>query len=306
MGIPVASGLTTKSGIYIPEIWSGKLLVAFMATSVFPFITTNEYEEEITKHGDTVNIGTVPDLEVRPYKIGEDLQYDDPVPEKIQLVVDKGYYYGVNIDKVEEKQSKAKYVDKWAENGSYQLKKNVDTQIFSTVYADVAAENAGDLAGKESASVNLGKTGAPVELTKDNIVEKICECGQVLDEQEVPQEGRYFILPAWAATRIKASELKDASVSGDGTSIARNGRLGIIDRFTLYQSNHVASVTDGTDKAFHMLFGHKDALAFASQLVENEIIPNPKRFGKLLRGLQVFGFKTVRDYAMGDLYAVAG
>ncbi len=50
----------------------------------------------------------------------------------------------------------------------------------------------------------------------------------------------------WVCGMIKKSELKDASLAGDGTSIVRNGRLGIIDRFTLYCSNNLANAAGVT------------------------------------------------------------
>ena len=59
----------------------------------------------------------------------------------------------------------------------------------------------------------------------------------MLDEQNIPEQGRWIVMPAWAAALIKASELRQAYLSGDQTSILRNGRLGMIDRFTLYVSN---------------------------------------------------------------------
>ena len=43
-GYPVASGLTTHSGTYTPEIWAGKTLVKFYTATVFGAITNTDYE----------------------------------------------------------------------------------------------------------------------------------------------------------------------------------------------------------------------------------------------------------------------
>jgi hypothetical protein len=51
--------------------------------------------------------------------------------------------------------------------------------------------------------------------------------------------------------------------------------------------------------------GHKSALTFASQLVKNEILPNPHDFGQLMRGLQVFGYEVIKPVSMLDLYCYA-
>jgi hypothetical protein len=102
------------------------------------------------------------------------------------------------------------------------------------------------------------------------------------------------------AALIKRSELRDASLTGDGVSMLRNGRLGMIDRFTLYASNLLPF--SSTDGAHSMFFGHSHGLTFASQLTKVETLRAESTFGTILRGLQVFGFKVVDGTSIGILY----
>jgi len=184
-----------------------------------------------------VIIRTVPDITIRAYKIGQSLNYERPQSGNVELLIDQGNYYAVAINDVEKKQADINYVDKWAEDASEGMKIAVDTAILSNVPADVNAYNTGDEAGKISGGVDLGEAdtdgSSAYELTKSTIVDKVVECGQVLDEQSIPQTNRWFVLPAWACTRIKISELAEASYSGDGVSTKRNGRIGKIDHFEL-------------------------------------------------------------------------
>ena len=138
--------------------------------------------------------------------------------------------------------------------------------------------------------ITLGTTGVPLNLvarpdgTNVEIMDLIVWMGQALDEQNIPETGRWLILPAWACSLLKRSELRDASLTGDGVSPARNGRLGMIDRFTLYKSNLLpANVIYG---------GHPHALTFASQLTKVETLRAESSFGNILRGLQIYGFKV--------------
>ena len=94
-------------------------------------------------------------------------------------------------------------------------------------------------------------------------------------------------------------------ITGDSASPIRNGLVGSIDRFTIYSSNLLSSVADSGHSCTNMLFGHKSALTFASQLVENQLIDNPQDFGKLMRGLQVYGYKVVKKQSIGRLYGYA-
>jgi len=298
------------SGTYIPEIWSGKLLEKFYTATVFAAISNTDYEGEIKNHGDKVIIRTVPDITINDYEIGQSLDYERPRSANIELLIDQGKYYAFNVNEVEKKQADINYVDRWAEDASEQLKISIDSDILSAVYASAATANKGATAGVISGGIDLGTTGtnggSAEALTNGTVVDKMVECGQVLDEQNVPNNNRWFVLPAWMATRIKLSELSEASYAGDGTSMMRNGRIGIINNFELFVSNQVYSVAEGTATLYYPIFGHKSAITFASQLVNNEMIPNPDDFGQLMRGLQVYGYKVVKPDAMGTVCCTIG
>jgi len=125
------------------------------------------------------------------------------------------------------------------------------------------------------------------------------------DEQDAPETDRWMVIPPWMRTRSLLGELKDASLTGDGKSTLRNGRLGVIDRFTIYNSNNLDWVDDSTygSKAWHMLAGHISGLTFASQFTEMDALPNPRDFGQLVRGLQVFGYSVIKPISIVDFYA---
>lgn len=304
-----STGYSGMSGNYIPEIWSGKLLEKFYTATVFAAISNTDYEGEISGMGDKVIIRTIPNITIKKYKIGMDLDYENPKGETVELLINKGDYFGFVINDLERKQADIAFVDKWAEDASEQMKISIDSDILADIPADAHVDNAGTTAGKISESVNLGTTNtdgsSAFGLGKGTVIDKIVECGLVLDEQNMPETSRWFVLPSWACARIKLSELKDASLTGDGKSTLRNGRTGMIDRFEIYSSNNILPVTESTVKCYSAIFGHKSALTFASQLTENETIPNPRDFGKLMRGLQVYGYEVIHPESMGTLYCKA-
>ena len=91
MAFPVASGVTTPpiypagsagnglSGTgYIPEIWSGKLIEKFYASTVLAAISNTDYEGEIKGHGDKVNIRTKPTITIHDYQSDGLLGLDRP------------------------------------------------------------------------------------------------------------------------------------------------------------------------------------------------------------------------------------
>lgn len=266
-------------------------------------ISNTEYEGEIQDQGDKVVIRTTPTITVRSYVKGQTLQYENPDSSPVELLIDKGQYFAFTVDDVDKIQSDINLMDDWSTDASMQMKIEVDREILGAVWADAAAENRGVTAGKISGSFNMGATGSPVQLTRTNILDYIVDAGTILDEQNVPNEDRWFVLPAWAAGLLKKSDLKDASLTGDATSVLRNGRVGSIDNFAIYKSNLVNSVTDGAFTAYNIIFGHKASLTFAAQFTRTETLRAESTFGDLIRGLLVYGFEVIKPDAMGVLYA---
>jgi len=320
MAFPIAvAGPTTSLGGtvntlaangFIPEIWSGKLVEKFYATTVLAAISNTNYEGEIKNKGDKVRIRTKPTITIRNYAADGILAIDRPVGSVIDLLIDKGKYFNLALDDVMDIQSDINNMSLWSEDAAEQMKIVVDTDVLLGLLGTPAAANRGATAGAISANINLGVTATPVPVVAGSptagqvtILDLILRMGQVLDEQNIPETGRWVIIPAWAATRIKQSELRQAYLSGDATSMLRNGRLGMIDRFTLYSSNLLPKgpVTGPPALAageFVFYAGHAHGLTFASQINKVETLRSEQTFSNLLRGLQVYGYKVIDGTAL--------
>lgn len=292
-GVPsLASDSTSK---FIPAIWSKKLVVKFYAATVFTDIANTDYEGEIQAYGDEVIIRQVPDITVNNYVKGAGLTYENPEKANTSLVIDQGKYFAFNLWDIDKYQSDLNLMNDWATDGSEQMKIAVDTDVLAAIPSDAHGSNAGATAGAISGDIDLGVAATPVTWDKTTALDLLVDYGTVLDEQNVPENNRWVILPAKACGMIKKSDLKDASLAGDGTSILRNGRVGMIDRFTIYMSNNL-NVAGGE---YDVIFGQKTALTFASQITEMEDLPNPDDFGRLVRSLNVYGFEVVKPEALG-------
>ena len=297
MSFPVAPPRTVNySGNFIPEIWSGKLIKNFYDATVLAAISNTDYEGEIRQYGDTVNIRTTPELTIRTYQKGMTLQVENPDKPKLQLVIDKGEYFAAVEDDVDKVQSDINLMDTWSKDASERMKIKIDQRVLTDMLPGIAAINKGATAGRISANINLGTTAAPVAVTKTNVLDFIVDIGTVLDEANCPEGDRFIVIPAKMAGMIKKSDLKDASLTGDGTSVLRNGRLGMIDRFTVYMS-HNLNVSSGK---FSIVAGHKMGLTFASQMTNMETIRSETTFGNIVRGLQVYGYKVVKPEALSQ------
>jgi hypothetical protein len=290
----------------VPEIWSGKLIEKFYSATVLAAIANTDYEGEISNKGDKVKIRTKPTITIRDYTIDQSLVVERPSASTVELTIDFAKYFNEVLDDVMELQSDMNLLSMWADDASEQLKIVIDTGVLALIDAGVAAANKGATAGRISGNINLGATAAPVSLTALNILDAIVDLGTALDEQNIPETGRWLVLPAWAAGLVKKSDLRNASISGDGVSLMRNGRLGMIDRFTIFASNLLPTAVEGTANATRIFAGHPHGLTFASQISKVETLRSESTFGTLLRGLQVYGAKVLDGIAIAELYAIKG
>ena len=297
MGFPVAAGRPNYSGNFIPEIWSGKLIENFYDATVLAAISNTNYEGEIRRMGDTVNIRTTPEITIKTYVKGQTLSVENPDKPKIQLVIDKGEYFACIEDDVDKVQADINMMDTWSKDASERMKIKIDQRVLTDILPDISALNKGATAGRISGNINLGTTGTPVAVTKTNVLEYLVDLGTVLDEANAPESDRFVVIPAKMAGLIKKSDLKDASLTGDSVSVLRNGRLGMIDRFTVYMSHNLNVAAGGK---FSVIAGHKMGFTFASQMTEMETLRAESTFGDIVRGLQVYGYKVVKGEALAQ------
>ena len=326
MAFPVATGSTTppvypaggtgnnfSTTGFIPEIWSGKLIEKFYASTVLAAISNTDYEGEIKNQGDKVRIRTKPTITIKDYRADGSLELERPQGSVVDLLIDKGKYFNCILDDVMDLQSDLNALSIWADDAGEQMKITIDTDVLRGILGQASPTNRGTTAGAISGDINLGVTGAPLTVwfadvgNEVSILNVLLRLGQVLDERNIPETGRWVVLPAWAATMIKQSELRQAYLSGDGVSMLRNGRLGMVDRFTIYVSNLSPSgTTVGQPGEYAIFAGHPHALTFASQVSKVETLRSEMTFGTILRGLQVYGYKVVDGTALAQAIVVKG
>ena len=302
MGVPIASGLPDYGPAgtinFLPELYSGKLVEKFYKTTCFGEIASTDYEGEIAGYGAQVKIRTIPDVTVSDYVIGAGLGAQYPTSNSVTLAIDQAKSFNVALSTVDMRQADVDMADIFANDGSIQLRIAADADMLQTIPPDVSADNQGTTAGADSNDINLGDSTTPRSLASTSVVDFLVDCGTVLDEQNVPDEGRWVVLPPWAVALFKKSDLRIASLAGDSVSILRNGKVGEVDRFTIYQSRNLLTQSS-PGPATYVMFGHSAGLTFASQIVECEMINNPNDFDYVIRGLMVFGYEVIGPKYVG-------
>lgn len=319
---PVAAPFNTTpsySGTFIPTLWSAKMNAKFYKATVFGEIANKNWEGEINNLGDKLIINNVPNLNISNYTAGTNLTYQVPTPSTVELNVDKGKYFAFQVNDVLEYQSKPKLIDTFSGDAAEQMKISIDSTVIFNTFTQAVAANRGATAGVNSGSYNLGTDTAPVTLTGANILPLITSLSSVLDEQNVPESDRWLLIDPATRQFLMQSNLAQAQFMGDDTSMIRNGKIGKIDRFTVYVSNNLPrgaagftyasgdgtegnTTSAGTAKRRAIIAGHTSAIAWAASMTKMETVRNQNDFGDYIRGLNVYGYSVVKPDAMA--YAV--
>lgn len=270
---------TTSEVNFIPEVFSKLLQAKFYSSSVLPSISNTDYEGEISGQGDKVVIRTVPSVTINDYT--GTITTQELTTAKVELLIDQAKYYSFKIDDVLAAQADINLLEGASSDAAEGMRVAVETSVLSSVVTGATT------------------IGAQTSITASNILTSILDQAKELDELNIPEEGRFIVLSPEFVSLLKQSELRQAYLTGDDTSPLRNGKVGVVDRFTVYQSNMLYTPGSGTDAGYtHVLAGHPKAISFASQFTNTETVRMESTFGDQVRGLKVYGSKVVTPDAL--------
>ena len=297
-------------GNWAPAIYSQKVLKYFRRASVAEAITNTDYTGEIENFGDTVNILKEPTITVASYARGTTVNTQELTDDQIQLTIDQGNYFAFKVDDIEERQAHVNWEALSTSAGAYTLKKAYDYNVLKEINDSAAGD-----------TTNLGAAGSAISCNTGNeCANYLSTASRVLDEQDAPQENRWFVAPPqfYEIMRQADAKLVDSSVIG-GASVLTNGLITdkTVHGFKMYQSNVLQVGSAGTAAShtfgpstnsgeFDSLFGHMSAVATASHIAKTEVIRDPDSFADVVRGLHVFGRKVLRGSGTGYTAVYAG
>ena len=142
-----------------------------------------------------------------------------------------------------------------------------------------------------------------VQMTKSTIYDQLVSLGVLLDDQEVPEDDRWVVLPPAAVKLVReAPEFIPSGVSSSYDKLVLNGRVGgSMAGFEVHKS---ARVSGNSTTGWHIMAGHKSAITFAMGFVETGMEDLIANFGKAYKSLNVYGAKVLdeRRKALTELF----
>ena len=307
VGYPVSAGQPNLSGVTVPVIWGKRFLEFFYQHTFLNEITDNQYASELKGFGDRFIIPGLPeDVVIGNYIDGQDLVISPVALTFKELFINLGTYFAFSITDVQKKQSGWRWDGAFAEHMAKKMKIFIEKSYINTNYATGDAYNMGTAAGAVTGMLNFGASGSPRGIGPTGVVQLFTDMHQALEENNVPEEDIYVLCPPWLVNVLKNSTLKFAYATGDKTSPLRNGLVGEVDGFKIFNTNLITPISDTYNAAAHncynVMFGIKKAVSFITQMTETETKRNPYAPADIVSGIQIYGYKTFLPKGLGNAY----
>ena len=300
------SGQTNS--FFLPKIYSKKVLNFFRKASVVEAITNTDYAGEISAFGDSVRIIKEPVISVSDYTRGSDTTQTKLTDQEITLVVDSAKAFKFIVDDIETNMSHVNFKEVATSSAAYALRDSYDAAVIASMFSGVSTSGPDHVLGADASAATqtmgqhqggsnsidlLGSDG-----TGTDPLDVMSFMAKLLDEQSVPEEGRWFVAPPSFYNELAQSGSKLLSVDFNaGQGSIRNGLVssGKLRGFDMYKSNNVAAASTATGK---ILAGHISSTATAQTIISTEVLRDPTSFGDIVRGLHVYGANVLRPEAL--------
>jgi hypothetical protein len=272
---------------FLPEVYSALMLTSLKKAHVFaqPGVVNRDYEGEIRGQGDTVRIRSLSRPTIATYTKGSTTITPEQLTDAQRaLYIDQAKYFAFELDDIDAAQSVGGELSTALTEATYGLR-DVADQYVASLYT--GAQSANQIGTVSVTTAALAYT----QLRKLSVK---------LDEANVPQEGRWVVVPPWYHGLLLEDD-RFVRVDASGTSAGlRNGVIGQALGFDVMKSNNAPLVT-GDDYA--VIAGHPSAISYAEQIVKVETYRPQDSFSDAVKGLHVYGAKLVRPDAIATVVA---
>ena len=289
------------NSFFLPKVYSKQVLNFFRKASVVEAITNTDYAGEIAAFGDSVRIIKEPEISVYQYERGADVTKTALTDQEVTLIVDIANAFKFIVDDIETNMSHVNFRDVATSSAAYALRDAFDAGVLASMFAGVSSSAPDHIIGADAAagSAGVNETTASIDLIDvADPLDVMARMARLLDDQNIPEEGRWFVASPAFYEALSQSSSKLLSVDYNaGQGSIRNGLVssGKLRGFNMYKTNNIATPSTATGKC---MAGHMSSTATAQTITSTEVIRDPSSFGDIVRGLHVYGAKVLRPEAL--------
>lgn len=282
------SGKTTNNySAFIPEIWSQKLNNMLAKNCVMLQCVNRNYEGEIKNQGDSVKIITPADVTISTVDTSA-IVYNELAPTEMDLIIDQKKFFAFKINDVAQAQANQNIMEAHLQNAKKAIEQVQDSFLL------------GQHAYVDAANIVGGTTA--VALNKSTIYSSFVDLALTLKNSNAVSNNQkpwVVINPTIESYLLQSTEFIGAHNVADET--LREGAIGRIAGMDVLVSTNLSAV----DGKFYVLAGTNEAITFASQLSKIESLRDKDSFSDLVRGLYLYGAKTIQPKSLAKMVVTA-
>jgi N4-gp56 family major capsid protein len=238
----MANMTPTTQAVFIPEVWSKKVLKAVEDRLVVAGLVTR-LDGDVKGRGDIIHIPNVSNLVANAKVSGSEIQLQAPTETSVPLAIDQYVESSFLVENITKTQSQYDLMSLYTDKAGYAIAEAIDTTLTA-------------LASGFSQTKGTFNTAITTDVLLDSI--------ELLDLANVPQDDRHFVY----RPDVKR-DLLDLSTYTSGDFVngrpVETGNIGMVYGVKTYMSNNVLKSGDNTS---NMLF-HREAMALAMQTQPN-------------------------------------
>ena len=285
----------TTAATFIPEVWSDEIVAAYKKN----LVTANLFKKMsfVGKKGDTVHIPSPTRGSASLKAANTQVSLIAATETDVSVTIDKHYEYSRLIEDIVEAQALSSLRRFYTDDAGYALAKQVDTslvQLGRTFNGGTAATYTGAYIGSDGTTAYTSGSSNAAALTDAAIRRTI----QRLDDNDVPMDGRFFMIPPSARnTLMGLARYTEQAFVGEagGNNTIRNGEIGNLYGIPVFVSSNADTATGG---ARICLLGHKDAAVLVEQQgVRSQTQYKQEYLGTLYTADTLYGVSELRDNA---------
>lgn len=271
--IPGPGGNTGTAATFVPEIWSDEIIAEYEKSLVLaPLVKKMSMKG---KKGDTIHVPS-PVRGAASQKAPEtSVSLIAEVEGELIINIDQHWEYSRMIEDITETQALASLRRFYTSDAGYALARQTDTILFTN--GTKLGDGDGSSWVHSQSVMPAATTGAAVPYTIDTVTEAneftdetFRDALQILDDNDVPMSGRFFVIPPSLTNAIRGIERYNSTdfVNTQGTV---NGKIGELYGVSIYTSTNVPVIESAADNAANgdvrgALLGHGDAFVLAEQI----------------------------------------
>tara|TARA_R110001599_G_C12164344_1_gene652563 strand:- start:6 stop:890 length:885 start_codon:yes stop_codon:yes gene_type:complete len=277
----------TTAANFIPEIWSDEIIAAYKKELVIANLVNKM--PMTGKKGDTIHIPK-PTRGVATAKAANTaVTIQNETATKLTLSVNKHFEYSRMIEDITDIQAQASMRKFYTGDAGYALAKKVEDDIFLLGQSTQGGNGANWAKAKEIAADGAltDYTGAAQAFNDAGFRNLI----QMLDDADVPMDGRSLILPPSARNTVMGITRYTSSDFVTGQTVV-NGKIGNLYGVDVYISNNCP--VDGANKIG--MLQHKDAFVLVEQMsVRSQTQYKQEFLADLFTSDTIYGTGVLRD-----------